>query len=97
MSKLVLIEFDEFKSFTREVIQEEFRNVFSPNQGLKGSKEEPLLSRAEMARELNVSLVTLHQWQRSGLPYRRLHRRIYFIKSEVLDYMYSNQKTKKKG
>jgi len=97
MSKLVLIEFDEFKNFTRQIIQEEFRNALNPKLDPVRSKEEAFLTRAQMARELNVSLVTLHQWQKTGLPYHRLHRRVYFIKSEVLDYMYSNQKSKKKG
>jgi len=97
MTKLVVIEFDELKNFTRQVIQEEFKNAFNPKSDQVSTSDEKLLSRAQMARELNVSLVTLHQWQKDGLPYRRLHRRIYFVKSEVLDYMYTNQKSKKKG
>jgi len=97
MTKLVVIEFDELKNFTRQVIQEEFKNAFNPKSDQVSASDEKLLSRAQMARELNVSLVTLHQWQKDGLPYRRLHRRIYFVKSEVLDYMYTNQKSKKKG
>jgi hypothetical protein len=97
MTKLVVIEFDEFKNFTRQVIQEEFKNAFNPKVDQVSTSDERLLSRAQMAKELNVSLVTLHQWQKDGLPYRRLHRRIYFVKSEVLNYMYTNQKSKKKG
>ena len=97
MTKLVVIEFDELKNFTRQVIQEEFKNALSPKADPTSKSDERLLSRAQMARELDVSLVTLHQWQKDGLPYRRLHRRLYFVKSEVLNYMYSNNKSKKKG
>ena len=97
MTKLVVIEFDELKNFTRQVIQEEFKNAFSPKADQMSGGDERLLSRAQMAKELDISLVTLNQWQKDGLPYRRLHRRLYFVKSEVLNYMYTNQKSKKKG
>lgn len=97
MTKLVVIEFDELKNFTRQVIQEEFKNAFSPKADQMSGSDERLLSRAQMAKELDISLVTLNQWQKDGLPYRRLHRRLYFVKSEVLNYMYSNNKSKKKG
>ena len=97
MTKLVLIEFDEFKYFAGEIIKEEIRKAMIPNDQAISPKQEPLVTRKQMAIELNISLVTLNQWQKEGLPYHRLHRRIYFIKSEVLAYMYTNQKTKKKG
>ncbi|WP_247237698.1 helix-turn-helix domain-containing protein [Telluribacter sp. SYSU D00476] len=97
MTKLVLIEFEEFKAFAGNLIQEEIRKALYPNGQSDTPKQEPFLTRAQMAKELDASLVTLHQWQKDGLPYHRLHRRIYFIKSEVLEYMHSNQKKKKKG
>ena len=97
MTKLVLIEFEEFKAFAGNLIQEEIRKALYPNGQSDNDNKEAFLTRNQMAKELNVSLVTLYQWQKSGLPYHRLHRRIYFLKSEVLDYMHSNQKKKKKG
>jgi len=48
---------------------------------------EKFLSKQELAAELGVSLVTLTDWMKKGLPYLRLHKRVYFKKSEVLNAM----------
>ncbi len=50
-------------------------------------KQEKLLTKKEMAEELDISLVTLTDWMKKGLPYKRFHRRIYFNKEEVLKSM----------
>ena len=50
-------------------------------------QEERLLSKQELAAELGVSLVTLTDWMKKGLPFLRLHKRVYFKKSEVLKIM----------
>jgi len=48
------------------------------------------LSKQELATELGVSLVTLTDWMKKGLPFLRLHKRVYFKKSEVLKTMQQN-------
>jgi len=48
-------------------------------------KEEKLLTKKEMAEELDISLVTLTDWMKKGLPYRSKHSRIYFIKEDVFN------------
>ena len=50
-------------------------------------QQEKLLTKKEMADELGVSLVTLTDWMKKGLPYLRLHKRIYFRREEVLNSM----------
>jgi len=50
-------------------------------------KEDRLLSKQELANELGVSLVTLTDWMKKGLPFLRLHKRVYFKRSEVLSIM----------
>jgi hypothetical protein len=37
-----------------------------------------------------VSLVTLTDWMKKGLPFLRLHKRVYFKKSQVLNMMHQN-------
>lgn len=66
----------------RAELQEHFKTGVSelPNS-------EKLLSKQELAAELGVSLVTLTDWMKKGLPYLRLHKRVYFRKSEVLNMM----------
>lgn len=53
----------------------------------KTDQHEKLLTKKEMAEELDISLVTLTDWMKKGLPYHRMHRRIYFKKDEVLKSM----------
>lgn len=67
----------------RAELQEHFKTSGSPYR----AAEEPLLSKQELAAELSVSLVTLTDWMKKGLPFLRLHRRVYFKKSEVLKIM----------
>ena len=65
----------------RAELQEHFRTGGQP------PNQEKLLSKQELAAELGVSLVTLTDWMKKGLPYMRLHKRVYFKKSEVLNAM----------
>lgn len=73
----------------REAVRKELKmvlldkNMMSPTT----QKEEKLLTKKEMAEELDVSLVTLTDWMKKGLPYQRLHRRIYFRKDDVFNSM----------
>ncbi|WP_406603628.1 helix-turn-helix domain-containing protein [Niabella agricola] len=34
-----------------------------------------------------ISLVTLHDWMKRGLPFHKQGGRVYFIRSEVLEYV----------
>jgi len=73
----------------RAELQEHFKTGGCPPQ------DERLLSKQELSEELGVSLVTLTDWMKKGLPFLRLHKRVYFKKSEVLAIM--QQKTKQQG
>lgn len=55
------------------------------------NKEEPLPGRKEIAAFLKISLVTLNRWTKLGLPCHRLDRKVYFIKTEVMDYLKKNR------
>ena len=74
----------------REAIRAELQEHFKT----AGSQpaEERLLSKQELAAELGVSLVTLTDWMKKGLPFLRLHKRVYFKKSKVLKIMQQNFK-----
>ena len=51
------------------------------------SKRHVLLNRKEIAKFLRISLVTLTNWTKRGLPSHCQGGRVYFDKKEVLDYM----------
>ncbi len=65
----------------RAELQKHFKTGGSPPQ------DERLLSKKELADELGVSLVTMTDWMKKGLPFLRLHKRVYFKMSEVLKIM----------
>ena len=69
----------------RDAVRAELQHYF--NKSNSPLKEERLLTKQELAGELGVSLVTLTDWMKKGLPFLRLHRRVYFKKSEVLTDM----------
>jgi hypothetical protein len=70
----------------REAVRAELQQHFKTG-GSQPQDSEKLLSKQELAAELGVSLVTLTDWMKKGLPYLRLHKRVYFKKSEVLNAM----------
>jgi len=45
------------------------------------------MSRPEIAEYLGISKVTVTDWMKKGLPYRRMHGRVNFIKEEVMAAM----------
>jgi predicted DNA-binding transcriptional regulator AlpA len=70
----------------RQAVRAELQEHFKTG-GSQPLHSEKLLSKQELAAELGVSLVTLTDWMKKGLPYLRLHKRVYFRKSEVLNVM----------
>jgi Helix-turn-helix domain len=88
MTNIFLPQEEDFKRWIRESIREELQKPagLPPN----ASSEEPLLSRQQIAAELGISLVTLTDWMKKGLPYLRLNGRVYFKRSEVVASMKHN-------
>ncbi len=75
----------------REAVRAELQEHFKTDSS-QPPQEEPLLSKKELAEELGVSLVTLTDWMKKGLPFLRLHKRVYFKRSEVLAIMQQKSK-----
>lgn len=73
----------------KEAVRNELKTVLKEKKLLnsESQKEESLLTKKEMAEELDISLVTLTDWMKKGLPYQRLHSRIYFRKDDVFNSM----------
>ena len=88
MTNISLPQEDDFKRWLREVIREELKQ--SPIPASRQAPEETLLSRQQIAAELGISLVTLTDWMKKGLPYLRLNGRVYFKRSEVIASMKHN-------
>lgn len=77
----------DFRRWIREAVQEclakeELQLVVAPVAG-----EERLLNRKEVAGLFQISLVTLHDWMNRGLPCLKQRGRVYFVRSEVMEYV----------
>jgi hypothetical protein len=70
----------------RDAVRAELREHFRTGS-TQLPKEEQLLSKQELADEFGISLVTLTDWMKKGLPFLRLHKRVYFERSKVLEIM----------
>jgi predicted DNA-binding transcriptional regulator AlpA len=74
----------------RDAIRAELQEHLKTGSSQQQAAEERLLSKQELAAELGVSLATLSDWMKKGLPFLRLHKRVYFKKSDVLKAMQQN-------
>ena len=82
MSKLFLngIELSELLDAFREIVREENSSLQPKIQ----PKETKYYKRKEVASKLNISLVTLSDWQKKGLiNFRRIKSRVFFTQEDI--------------
>jgi len=82
---------NDFKRWIKEAIKESFTRDSKQEKASISETKQPLLNRKEIASILNISLVTLTEWMKKGLPYHKPNRRVYFLKDEVIDYIKSQK------
>jgi excisionase family DNA binding protein len=79
----------DFKQWVKEALKEYMDDLNSLKT--KSPDGEPLLSRDTIAEYLDISLVTLTDWMKRGLPFHKQRGRVYFIRSEVMEYIKMKQ------
>ncbi len=77
---------NDFKKWIKEAVNECLVDYIQ-SRTATDEKEEGLLNRREIARFLRISLVTLTDWVKLGLPSHKQGGRIFFDKKEVLHYI----------
>lgn len=89
-----MIQFDQkaLSDCIKDAIREELHIFISGIRNTVDNTEskssEKLLTKREMADELDISLVSLTEWMKQGrIPYMRMGKRIYFKKNEVIASM----------
>ena len=87
-----IINYETLSDCIRDAVRVELQEHFKKGSGSPPQVNERLLSKKELSDELGVSLVTVTDWMKKGLPFLRLQKRVYFKMSEVLKIM--QQKTK---
>ena len=79
----------DLKKWIKEAVKECFMDSL---EHFKSTEEEDKLqNRKEIAQLLNISLPTLTDWIKRGLPSHKQRGRVYFMKSEVLKYIKENK------
>lgn len=88
MDALFIPNENDFRRWIREAVKECLENtpIKTPHPTNK-PEEEPLITRKEVAYMFRISLVTLHEWMKQGLPFHKQGGRVYFLRSEVMDYL----------
>ncbi|HET6254715.1 MAG TPA: helix-turn-helix domain-containing protein [Puia sp.] len=87
MDTLYIPNENDFRRWIKEAVQESLEKQAGKSLSTPPTEEEPLLSRKEVAAIFRISLVTLHDWMNRGLPCHKQRGRVYFIRSEVMDYV----------
>lgn len=82
----------DIKRWVKEAIKECMEDLKSEHK-TNATDEASFVSRNDIASILDISLVTLTDWMKRGLPFHKQRGRVYFIRSEVVEYI----KTKKIG
>ena len=83
---------DDIRRWIKQAIEEYLNDALVKNIPSQPAGEEQLLCRKEIAGLLGISLVTLHDWMNRGLPCHKQRGRVYFIRSEVMDYVKANHR-----
>ena len=91
MPTLYIPNEDDFCRWIREAVQESLEKSTVKGVLPATSQAEALLTRKEVAGIFRISLVTLHDWMNRGLPYHKQRGRVYFVRSEVMDYVKRNR------
>jgi hypothetical protein len=92
MDTLLIPSENEFKTWIREAVKEILIAKEAQNDKDAAVAQEQLISRKEISRFLNISLVTLNDWMKKGLPNHKVNGRVYFQKSEVLEYVKTSRR-----
>lgn len=92
METLFVPNENDIKRWVKEAIKECLEDLQETNKTDVGNNES-FVSRSDIAGILDISLVTLTDWMKRGLPFHKQRGRVYFIRSEVIEYI----KTKKIG
>lgn len=91
MDALFIPNENDFRKWVKEAVKE-CMDISTNKAAPNSENEEPLLSRKEIASFLGISLVTLTDWMKRGLPFHKLNGRVYFQRSEVLKYLKDDQR-----
>lgn len=86
METLFIPTESDFKKWVKEAVKEYLQEHLQQTVSTEPN-DDKLFNRKEIAKFLRISLVTLTDWMKRGLPSHPQRGRVYFDKKEVLDYI----------
>ena len=86
METLFIPNENDFKRWIKEAVKD-FLQEFTKKELKDEQNEEDLLNRKEIAKFLRVSLPTLTDWIKRGLPSHKQRGRVDYDKAEVKQYI----------
>jgi excisionase family DNA binding protein len=94
MERLIITDEEHLRKILRETVRQEIRAEISSMKEALSNKaiamdltNEEYMGRKEIAHYLKITLPTLTEWVKRGLPKHQRRRRVLFLKSEVLEWM----------
>ena len=87
MDTLFIPNEQDFRRWIRDAVKECLETTLKSALQVAKHEEEPLLTRKEIAGIFRISLVTLHDWMKRGLPCHKQGGRVCFLRSEVMGYV----------
>lgn len=98
MERLIITDEGHLQKILREIVRQEIRaEIYAIKEALSapsntmGLDDEQYMGRVEIANFLKITLPTLTEWVKRGLPKHQRRRRVLFLKSEVLQWMKGNR------
>jgi predicted DNA-binding transcriptional regulator AlpA len=86
METIIVPTESDFRKWIKEALVDYFEgNPLKINN--MGGPEEDFLNRKQVAGIFGISLATLHVWMNKGLPCHKQRGRVYFLRSEVFEYV----------
>ena len=90
METLFISNKNDFKRWIKEAVKD-FLQEFTKMELKDEQNKKDLLNRKEIAKLLRVSLPTLTDWIKRVLPSHKQRGRVYFDKTEVIQYIKENK------
>ena|SRR6218665_182790 len=84
MGNLIIPEEADFRRWIREEIETVLKISLA---NITVAEPETIYTRKEAARLLNISLVTLTDWMKRDLPFHKQRGRVYFLRSELMEFI----------
>ena len=92
--QLIQVTPTELVDLITESVKTHFQELSLLSQGNEPKNEKEFLTRKETATLFDVSLVTIHEWQKSGiLKVYKMGNRSFFKYSELLETLYNSNRS----